>query len=87
MKTFIPKEVSHYSSDKGAIPTETLSCLNANMIYNLQEDHYTIILKTADGNVHIVTGQRDERRLVHRGAGRSTHPYEVAQNANAIGLK
>jgi hypothetical protein len=57
------------------------------MIYDPKEDHYTIILKTADGNVHIVTGQRDERRFVHRGACSATHPYEVAQNANATGLK
>ena len=71
----------------GGASTEPLSCINANMIYDLKEDHYILILKNSDGNVHIVTGQRDERRLVHRGPSESRHPYEVAANANAVGLK
>jgi hypothetical protein len=79
---------------------DSFSCINANLIYDEKEDHYTVILKRDDGDIHIVTGRRDERRFVASMKNQEVcvyvedvgfqHPFETAQRARSlprIGLK
>lgn len=71
--------------DKGLV--EDKDTLNVNLVYDFEEDNYIWITATNDNNVSIVTGRMKDRRYISKTAAHADHPYAVAQQSNALGLK
>lgn len=59
-----------------------LKNININLVFDWLADHYTYIMHTSDGGVHIVQGIKKDRRYVMKDGTKSTHPFMIAQSSN-----
>ena len=64
-----------------------MTCLNINLVFDWLADHYTYIIHTSNGGVHIVQGLKRDRRYLQPENAEITHPFMHAQKGNQLGAK